>query len=225
MAPTRGPALLGEGARPRPASPPGALRMGRGTSFLFPGQAVYPGAANVCTSSSPPPALVPRRPLFPVPLEPAALSCQHLPARNPWLDSPHLEFPFSHVRELQAPGGGRGMTPAGLTRLLVAPQLDGDGVRGQGRGVPGQGEVALRARSAVVLPAGLVHQLALLGVRHFTWVHWRGAGGELREGLGPRASRGGGLGLSELWGRPKAVPREPWCPCSRKGQGLGEEGP
>ena len=88
------------------------------------------------------------------------------------------------------PAGVRGSTPASLTRLLVAPQLNGDGVRGQGRGVPGQGEVALRARSAVVLPAGLIHQLALLGVRHFTWVHWRGAGGELREGLGPRGIQG-----------------------------------
>lgn len=64
----------------------------------------------------------------------------------------------------------------GLTCLLVAPELDGDRPRGQSGGLPGHGEVVRGAGGAVVLPEGLVLQLALLRLRHFAGVHW--AGGE-----------------------------------------------
>lgn len=110
------------------------------------------------------------------------LACT-LPAQNPRLGLGRVWNPLAPISAspklpaLWAPRAPPPVQPwAGLTCLLITPELDGDRLRGQSRGLPGHGEVARDASGAIVLPVGLVHQLALLRLRHLAGVHW--AGGE-----------------------------------------------
>lgn len=170
-------------AHVRVTAPPGGQAEGHARSpgawrGWFPGQALYPTAEKAHMSSESWAYVAGGGvPSLPHP---------HVSPSSPFLlDVPIWDLALPGVPSLpplQAPGPSGPQSSSGcaafggLTCLLVAPELDGDRPRGQSRGLPGHGEVVRGAGGAVVLPEGLVLQLALLRLRHFAGVHW--AGGE-----------------------------------------------